>query len=276
MSLVEIPCERWSSIAPLFEDHRKLRVLIDSVLQGYTKDFGNFVKVLADSADNSEVVQIRMTSDIFFGGNPDHPCGREMVEDLPETTEVPNWSEDFSGALVIPDTDSWRDLILDVHGGSVIRHRRIEYSSDELDTKYLRRLAEDLPQGFWLSSWSSLIERSSWDLDRQGLGLQSLRDFLKHGVGFCAMKGEEKVCELSYWTRCHSGVEVNVGTSPRYRGLGLATACCARFAVECLEQGLEPHWATTANPKSDRLAVKLGYLPRESYDVLAPSRTVVQ
>ncbi len=271
MSPVEIPYERWPSLAPVFENHRRPRFLIDSILQGYTKDFGNFVKVFADSAQNPEVVQIRMTCDIFFGGNPSHPCSREMASNLPESNEVPNWSEDFSGALVIPESDSWRDLILDVHGGSVVRHCRTEFSSEGLDIEYLNKLSEDVPQGFMIVPWASIIERSGWDLDRQGLGLQSLRDFLNHGVGFCAMKGEERVCEVISWVRCHSGVEVSVRTNRKFQRLGLATACCARFAVACLEQGLVPHWATTANPKSDRLAEKLGYLPRESYEVLAPS-----
>jgi hypothetical protein len=272
---VKIPYERWTSLAPLFEDHERMRFLLDSMMQGYTKDYGSFMEVLGDSALNPEVVQIKMDSDIFFGGDPGHPCSRKMVKDLPKTTEVPNWEEDFSGGLVIPESDSWRDLILDVHQGSVVRHRRTEYSSDGLDTEYLLGLAEDLPQGFKIVPWASLIERSNWDLDRQGLGLQSLRDFLSHGIGFCVMKGEERVCEVTSWARCHKGVEVNVGTSREYQRMGLATACCARFAVACIDKGLVPHWSTTANPKSDRLAEKLGYVATGSYEVLAPSRSMV-
>jgi predicted GNAT family acetyltransferase len=55
---------------------------------------------------------------------------------------------------------------------------------------------------------------------------------------------------------------------PDCRRQGLGTAVGARLALHCLERGIEPQWLA-ANAASERLAIRLGYACRETYETFA-------
>jgi hypothetical protein len=48
----------------------------------------------------------------------------------------------------------------------------------------------------------------------------------------------------------------------------LGTAVGARLALHCLERGTEPQWLA-ANAVSERLALRLGYVPGQTYETFA-------
>ena len=272
MSIVELEPDKWPMIAGLFRNYRRMRFHIDSVIEGYTKGWGTASSVLVNSKNAPQVVQIKIGTQIFHGGDATHPVAREMIQKLPKTASVPNWSEDFFGALVIPESESWRDLIIDIHGDNVVTQQRIEYSSEKLNIDHLRELQKQLPAGFQIRRFDmDLVCQLDVDLDRHGMAVYSIRDFLKFGVSFWVMKDDEMVAGATSSVVCNAGVEVDIGTNAEYRRMGLATAVGATFLVHCLEHGIIPHWSTMSNPRSDGLAEKLGFIRDDVYELLAPS-----
>ena len=68
----------------------------------------------------------------------------------------------------------------------------------------------------------------------------------------------EETMIYSCYTRYQEGIEIQVDTKNDERRKHLATICCAKLILECLEQGLYPSW-DAQNLWSVRLAEKLGY-----------------
>ena len=97
--LTTLPVEQWPRIASLFQNHKRMRIQLDSVFEGYTRDFGQFVSVLTNSVEHPAVAQLTMGQQIFFGGDPNHPAAQTMIQRLPKTSLEPFWVEGFFGAL---------------------------------------------------------------------------------------------------------------------------------------------------------------------------------
>lgn len=254
----------------MLQSHKRQRLYVDSILEGYTRDFGNYVSILADSVEDPTVAQLNIHREIIFSGDPYHEVAQTMIEKLPITSPNPNWMDGFYGALVIPETAAWEERATSVIEGKVVCHQRTEYSSSGLNWEHLNRLKAQLPTGYQIRRIDhNFVHERGIDLDRSGFALMSVRQFLQHGIGYWVVKDDDVVCEAGSWVRCLKGIEIDIGTYPEHRGMGLATAACAALICECLERGLEPHWTTTSNPRSDALARKLGYVGDETYNVLA-------
>ena len=95
----------------------------------------------------------------------------------------------------------------------------------------------------------------------------SPEDFVGRGLGFCVLVGERIVSGASSYAICNQGIEVQVNTNPEYRQRGLATAVSAALIVYCLEHDIEARW-DAGNPRSVKLAERLGYLASGSYEML--------
>ena len=95
----------------------------------------------------------------------------------------------------------------------------------------------------------------------------SPEDFVGRGLGFCVLEGERIVSGASSYAICNQGIEVQVNTHPEYRQRGLATAVSAALLVYCLEHGIEARW-DAGNPRSVKLAERLGYRASGSYEML--------
>jgi predicted GNAT family acetyltransferase len=192
-----------------------------------------------------------------------------MLQRLPTTANWLKGLDGFCGHWITPENQVWNQRILELLGSKAIRQTRIEYSADHINVEKLQALQMQLPSGYRLERLTiETVRQRSYDLDRMGLGYVSIRDFLEQGLSFRIMKENERVAEAYSAVRSRSGMEVSIGTEPAYRRMGLAKAVGAAFTLECLTQGLTPHWSTLENPHSDRLAEKLGYTPRDRHDVL--------
>jgi RimJ/RimL family protein N-acetyltransferase len=60
-------------------------------------------------------------------------------------------------------------------------------------------------------------------------------------------------------------IDIEIKTSPDFRKKKLGTVVGAKLVSYCLENKIEPRWLA-ANPVSEKLAMKLGYIRGESYD----------
>ncbi len=90
------------------------------------------------------------------------------------------------------------------------------------------------------------------------LRIRFQKDFLERGLGIVALKDGQLAAGASSYSRYREGIEIEVDTRQDQRRLGLATACCARLILECLNRGLYPSW-DAQNRISLHLAEMLGY-----------------
>jgi hypothetical protein len=123
--------------------------------------------------------------------------------------------------------------------------------------------APPLPIGFSLVPLDARIARlfagsvDPWVIDIWG----GPERFAERVFGWAMMRGDQLA---SFCTACALGggeAEVEIGTNPEFRRLGLAEAAGYAFARTALERGLRPAWTcSTGNAGSERLAAKLGFV----------------
>jgi GNAT superfamily N-acetyltransferase len=245
-------------LAPLFANHHHLRPDIDAVLQGYCGS------ALANSEHDPCVAQLAIGLITFFGGDPTYPLARALVEQL-------------SGEkIIIVADESWRALVHHVHGDRITSAPRLSYSAQSLNLDHLRQLSARVPEGFGLQRITpELAQRIGVEVDADLMHPEvfpSPADFVAHGIGFCALSGDQLVCGATSAARCDTAIEIQINTHPSYQQRGLATAVGAALVAYCLEQGLYPDWETgTDNVPSQHLAQRLGYVPGSPYEWLVLS-----
>jgi GNAT superfamily N-acetyltransferase len=244
-------------LAGLFADHRP-SFIIDCVLEGHLGT------AMADDENMPKVVQLAFADIVVFGGDPEHPVALELVKRLPENK------------IVLPSPPGWSDLLLQVHGGGLMKLIRFAFSSRMLDVLHLRSLIKTLPEDYRVEridvDLAQLIYQDPSIVSEDHVrNFNSPEDFVQRGIGFCALKDDRIVSTASSYAFCDKGIEVQINTHPDFRGKGLATVVSAVLLVYCLEHGIEPHW-DAGNEISIRLAEKLGYVQTDSYQVLLLDR----
>lgn len=243
-------------VAKLYENHRRVDLSIESILEGQA---GGNIRIIVDDLADPRVAQIIQASFTSFAGDSTTQVAREMVASLPERC----WIQ--------PCSDDWMALIRQVHGDKLIASTRYTFSSDSIKAETLNEIIK-------ANTYSSCIERIDLataqemlkdDLNRfHFMNYISPEDFINVGFGYCVKLDGRVVAACSTGLVCTRGVEICIITQPEYRELDLATLVAARFILHCRENNLEPHW-DAANPKSVGLAKKLGYSYIGSYEVLA-------
>lgn len=240
-----------ANLAPLFAQHRPLRVVLDAILQGYCGT------AVASAGSGARVAQLSVGIFAFFGGDPTHPMARTLVEGL-------------SGERIILFTeDGWGDEIWRAHSSRIEWEPRLSFSSATLDLEHLQAVRSRIPEGFdiqriELDSAQRLCAEVAPDLLLPDV-FPSPADFVERGIGFCALCGGQIVCGATSAFICEGAIEIQINTKRAYRNLGLATAVGATLVGHCLERGIDPHWDAGA-PASERVAEKLGYMPDYAYE----------
>ena len=79
------------------------------------------------------------------------------------------------------------------------------------------------------------------------------------------MKEGQVVCGATSFSIYDDGIEIEIATHPEHRKKGLATITASALILDCLDRGIYPSW-DGANNESVKLAEKLGYVFKESYD----------
>lgn len=269
--MLRLPPNTWKQLAPLFNNHRRRRCYIDSLLQGYTTGFGRLVSVWANTLEAPQIVQLNMHSHSIFAGDPSHPILAKMLHHLPATNAQQHI---FCGHWITPETPQWTQRIMELLDNKVIRQNRIEYIATNIDEQLLLNWKTQLLPGYRLERLTlETAHQRGYDMDGMGLGYMSIRAFLQHGLSFRIMQGDQRVAEAYSAVRSNTSMEISIGTEPGHQRMGLATAVAAAFTLECLKQQLTPYWSTLNNPCSDNLAKKLGYTIYDKHIVVGKSNT---
>ena len=193
-----------------------------------------------------------------FGGDPASAGARRLVAGAARPRE-----------LVYGNDPAWRALVLEVHGEDVFDRPMEEFDPSALDDAALAAIAATLPAGFELRRLDAdLASRLDGDLEPHGLQVfPSPGALAEDGLGFVLLEGDRLASAATSYTRSSRHVEVAISTHPAHRGRGLAAVAGAVLIRECLRLGLEPCWSAS-NPVSKRLALRLGYLPGGTCEVL--------
>ena len=121
----------------MFGEHRRFRPLIDATFEGYFDGYGNSVELSVDAIAEPEIAQLRVGTDILLGGNSSSSHISEICSRIPTTNTVPQWSADFLGALVTPETEEWEAAVVGSTERRSVRQRKRVYSSRYLDQNHL-------------------------------------------------------------------------------------------------------------------------------------------
>ena len=110
-----------------------------------------------DAIAEPEIAQLRVGTDILLEGNSSSPHLTEICSRIPTTNTVPQWSADFTGGFVTPETEEWEAAVLDSTKRRSVRQRKRVYSSRYLDPNHLAELMSVLPPGFELRRFDETI-----------------------------------------------------------------------------------------------------------------------
>ena len=243
MNTVSIDLDKRSVLVPLFADHLIDRIFINSILEGRTG------LALADSETNPHVARLTISHWTMLGGDATHPIAHQLVQNL-------------SRAWVTPVSETWRELIFQVHGHHLEQVRRIAFSPHLLNLKHLRNLQRRAPLGCHIERVNIPLASRLRDEGFSGFsGFNSLADFAERGIGFCATIQNRIVSYAVSVMQGREGIEIGIGTHPDFRNKGFATAVGATLLVYCLERNIYARWSTGCkNAISIHLAEKLGYV----------------
>lgn len=94
---------------------------------------------------------------------------------------------------------------------------------------------------------------------------ESIDDFIDRGIGYAILHDGKIVSAATSFSIYDEGIEIEIATNSDYRKKGLATIVASALILDCLDKGKYASW-DGANPESVKLAEKLGYILKESYD----------
>lgn len=236
------------SVAALFVGQAALRAIVEA---GVERRQGRVER-------DGDAARISLGCYEAFGGDPGSAGARRLVASAARPRE-----------LVYGNHPAWRALLLEVHGGDVFDRPMEEFDPSGLDDASLAAIAAGLPAGHELRRLdAALAARLDGDLEPHGLQVfPSPAALAAEGLGFVVVAGDRLASAATSYTRSSRFVEVAIATHPAFRGRGLAAAAGAALLRECLRLGLEPCWSAS-NPVSKRLALRLGYLPGGTCEVL--------
>lgn len=201
---------------------------------------------------------------IFPAGDAAAPEARALLCGLAEQL-------DGRFAIITPPDEAWNALVRQVFGDRAKAGERyaIRKEPDRFDRELLQSYIDRLPKGVTLTPIAGEIydqvmaEGWSCDFCSSFLGKE---DFARRGLGIAAIHGGELIGGASSYICYHGGIEIEVDTREDWRRRGIATACCARLILACMDRGLYASW-DAANRESVALAEKLGYREKGPYPV---------
>ena len=236
--VIEIPHEELSRFLPLFSEHKYFRPQLEAI------PIYSFGKGYTDNIEKPDVLLYSYGNLWFLTGSCRSPKVKSILEKIPERQEIFLPHDEWVSTL----RNKWE---------YVSYVPRTKFSSEGLNLDDIHDLNIRIPEKYQLLRINKEIAEHIFP-DFPGGPM----NFLKQGMGFCIIDGEDVVC----WSAAFrlEGDEIGVFTSPGYRGHGFAVATCAKVIEYCLERDRKPNW-NASNEISVRLALKLGFTDPERY-----------
>ncbi|PFD39325.1 GNAT family N-acetyltransferase [Bacillus cereus] len=237
-------------LVSMFENIDSTIVL--SYLQGH---MGN---AWVDNLENPTVAQITVGIFVFYAGDPNSEEAEELLYNPPDFT------------LAIVDSDEWKHRIETVHKGSIEKIQRFRFSKNPegLDRVHIQKLLSTLPEEYEIKKIDKDIAKASsfHELSEDFISqFDSIDDFIDRGVGYAILHKGQVVSAATSFSIYDVGIEIEIASHPNHRRKGLATVVASVLILDCLDRGKYPSW-DGANSESVKLAKKLGYTFKESYD----------
>jgi RimJ/RimL family protein N-acetyltransferase len=237
-------------LIPMFEK------MDSTILLSYLQ--GHMGTAWVDDLKNPTAARITVGIFVFFAGNPNTKEAEELLFNL----------QDFTLAIV--DSDEWKKRVETVHNGVIEKFQRYRFKKnpEHLDRMHLENLMSSLPKGYELMRVDkNIVQSSSFNQLSEDFTSQfeSIDDFMNRGLGYAVLHGGKVVSAATSFSIYDEGIEIEVASHPDYRRKGLATIAASALIVDCLDRGKYPSW-DGANSESVKLAEKLGYVFKESYD----------
>ncbi|UTR13065.1 GNAT family N-acetyltransferase [Evansella sp. LMS18] len=237
-------------LVPMFKDIDSMIIL--SYLQGHMGT------AYVDDLENPTVAQIVVGIFVFYAGDPHTKEAEELLFNLPEF------------ALVIVESDEWKNRVEAVHGSKVEKFQRYRFEKNpaHLNRVHFENILSSLPEGYEIKKVDKeIVNDPSFNELSEDFVSQfvSVDDFLNRGVGYALLHEGKVVSAATSFSIYDTGIEIEIATHPQYKRKGLATITAAALILDCLDSGRYPSW-DAANSESVELAKKLGYILKESYD----------
>lgn len=172
---------------------------------------------------------------------------------------------------VTPQTDEWRRTLQGEFGAGISALPFTDFSPVALDPVRLAELIQTVPPACELKRIDKALSRQvPADMSNEYFfeNFHSVEDFLGRGIGYCIVHQKKIVSAATSMAQSSRAIDIEIETVPDFRKQGLATTVGARLVAYCLEQRIVPRWLA-ANPVSEKLALRLGYVRGETYETWA-------
>ena len=217
------------------------------------------VKLFVDTESNPGIFLLLYPYHAFFVGNPDNSVVHEMLDLIPEETQMHLNAEKW-----LPKLKEHR------FPGTLLNKRRFKLSHQDLNLKNIVQLKKHLPTGYNVER----VDRETALRLPQMLNVHispyfgDIDSFLEKGISFCVKHGDEPISMAGSCIPYTKKLEVQIATIDlvEYRRKGFGTATAIALLEYCLRNDIEPHWDATNEP-SAIMAEKLGYSNPEPYYV---------
>ena len=247
--IYELNVKERSIIEPLFKEHKRDKVLINSVLEGY------FGSAYVDSKGQPTIARLDAGSVTMLGGNPKSPHVKDILKHKPIH-------------YVTPENYDWKQILQEEYNDKILLIHFVDFSSQSLNRSHLEKLIKNIPPDFELKRLDTqLAAQLLSDMENEYFfeNFRSIEDFLKRGIGYCILHNGKIVSAATSMAMCKGAIDIEIETSIGFQGKGLGTIVGAKLVLYCLENNIEPKWLA-ANSESEKLALKLGYTKIGTYD----------
>lgn len=217
----------------------------DTLILSYLQ--GHMGYAISDSDENPRSVIIVSGDFCFPAGQPD--------ASLLDKLKAPK--------LIAPVDTDWLKLIENHFGDRVRKFLRYAIKGEPgiFDIEKLEKYASSLKEGFELRLFDKEIfemaRGEAWSADLCSR-FRDYDDYRDRALGTAVLHNGILVSGASPYAVYDGGLEIEIDTREDYRRMGLATACGAKFILECLKRNIYPSW-DAHDLRSVALAEKLGY-----------------
>lgn len=242
--MIQVPIEKRSLLKFLIQNHVRQRVIIDAIIEN---PYGT---VFTDTETSPNIARFQLGAFKIFAGDPDHPQAETYITTCP-------------AGLVIPETEAWKNRILNFIGENCTTYLRTGFSFDHLNVEHVQQFANTIPKGYRIEPLN--IELAKQECRQTAYA--NAKTLLQNGVGYFALYGNQIAAGALAYTNSNHGIEIQIYTYGEHRRRGLATCTSATLLAYCLKHNIKPHWSA-ANAVSANLANKLGYVQNDQYDAI--------
>lgn len=196
-------------------------------------------------------------------------CGEEHHGDFNESLirQFIEHKHEHRRFTLFTASEKWDEMIHNQLQGEVKQFVRLSF---EYIAEGRSSLPIELPNGYEVQriDSSNIREAIEFGEDYYQEYWESVRRFLEKGFGFCVVSNGKVVSEGTSIFCSATFAEIDIATSERFRGEGLATVIAKAFINHSVEHELIPRWdCDGSNAPSIRLAEKVGFSNPTTYSV---------